>query len=108
MRFLILNIDYTEFLQWLYGQSPELEQQPYEKQMRARNESLFGVADFYSSNLRKLGHEAWDIHANNEFMQKAWSREHGIALEEPRPIQYLKRLFGHRRRSSGKDRKSVV
>ena len=28
-----------------------------EEQMRMRMESLFGVADFYSRNLRKLGHE---------------------------------------------------
>ena len=50
--------------------------------MRARAESLFAVADVYSSNLRKLGDEAWDIHASNEFMQKTWAREHGLP---PRP-----------------------
>lgn len=81
MRVLILNTDYSQFLCWLYAQHPELERQPYEEQMRARNKSLFGVADFYSSNLRKLGHEACDIHANNEFMQKAWAREHGLGVE---------------------------
>lgn len=81
MRFLILNTDYPGFLSWLYAQHPGLGDRPYEEQMRARVESLFGVADFYSSNLRQLGHEAWDIHANNEFMQRAWSAEHGIRLE---------------------------
>jgi hypothetical protein len=35
-----------------------------------RNENLFSTADFYSSNLRKLRHEVWDIHAKNEWMQK--------------------------------------
>ena len=82
MRFFILNTDYPEFLRWLYVQHPGLEKRPYEEQMRVRVESLFGVADFYSSNLRKLGHEAYDIHANNEFMQKAWAKEHGIHIEE--------------------------
>lgn len=82
MRFLILNTDYPEFLRWLYAKHPGLEEKPYEEHMRARVESLFGVADFYSSNLRKLGHEAWDIHANNEFMQKAWALEHGIQFKE--------------------------
>ncbi|MCD6193712.1 MAG: glycosyltransferase family 1 protein [Candidatus Aminicenantes bacterium] len=86
MKFLILNTDYLEFLRWLYTQHPRLENAPYEEQMRVRMESLFGVADFYSSNLRKLGHEAWDIHANNEFMQKAWAREHGMPIEEPTPM----------------------
>jgi len=82
MKFLIINADYGAFLRWLYAQHPVLEQQPYEEQMRVRVESLFGVADFYSSNLRKLGHEAYDIHANNEFMQKAWARESGLEIEE--------------------------
>jgi hypothetical protein len=100
MKFLILNTDYPEFLQWLYAQHPGLEEQSYEEQMRARVESLFGVADFYSSNLRRLGHEAHDVHANNEFMQKAWAREHGIRFEEPtrlhqvwgRALQQARRL----------------
>lgn len=83
MRFLILNTDYPEFLSWLYAQHPELERSPFAEQMQARTESLFGVADFYSSNLCKLGHEAWDIHANNEFMQKAWAREHGNPMDSP-------------------------
>lgn len=82
MKFLIINTDYPGFLRWLYAQHPRLEQQPYEEQMRVRVETLFGVADFYSSNLRKLGHEAYIIHANNEFMQRAWSREHGFEVKE--------------------------
>jgi len=86
MRLLILNTDYPEFLRWLYAQHPGLERQPYKEQMRVRNESLFGVADFYSSNLRKLGHEAYDIHANNEFMQRAWAREQGMQVEQPTPM----------------------
>lgn len=80
MRFLVLNTDYPEFLQWLYVKHPGLETRSYEDQMRARMESLFGVADFYSRNLRLLGHEAWDIHANNAFMQRAWALENGILI----------------------------
>jgi len=83
LRFLILDTDYSEFIGWLYAQHPGLEKQPYDEQMRVRNESLFGVADFYSSNLRKLGHDACDVHANNEFMQKVWAAEHGISVKEP-------------------------
>lgn len=104
MRFLILNTDYPDFLRWLYAQHPGLEREPYEEQMRARVESLFGVADFYSSNLRKLGHEAWDIHANNEFMQKAWAREHGVRGIEQRAwsIEYWRKTLHHARRVAAK------
>ena len=91
MRFLILYTDYLEFLRWLYSEHPGLEQQSYEEQIQARNESLFGVADFYSSNLRKLGHEAWDIYVNNEFIQKAWAREHGIRFVEVTPAEQAAR-----------------
>src|SRR5438552_4106613 len=83
MKVLLLNSDYPEFLHWLYSQHPGLEKQSYEEQLRVRNESLFGVADFYSGNLQKLGYEAYDIHANNEFMQKAWARQRGVRLAEP-------------------------
>jgi len=115
MKFAILNTDYPDFLHWLYAEHVGLENQPYDGQMRVRNESLFGVADFYSSNLRKLGHEAWDIHANNEFMQMAWAKEYGIHLKdftspnrsgreallgamEKKPLEYLKTLFRRKRR----------
>jgi len=91
LKFLILNADYHQFLRSLYAQHPGLEHEPYGKQMRVRNESLFGVADFYSSNLRKLGHEAYDVHCNNEFMQTAWAREHGIRVVETMlPIRKLR------------------
>ena len=98
MRFLILNADYPDFLRWLYAQHAGLENVPYEEQMQVRVESLFGMADFYSSNLRRLGHEAWDIHANNEFMQKAWAREHGIRIEEPAPAEQRVRMILQRAR----------
>lgn len=80
MRILVLNIDYTGFLDSLYQENPGLAGEPYARQMRLRNESLFGVADFYSRNLNALGHEALELHANNEPMQRAWAREHGVAV----------------------------
>ncbi len=75
MKFLIVNSDYPAFLKSLYSENPELAEQPYEEQLRVRMETLFGVADFYSRNLRKLGHQAWDIHANNLFMQRSWAEQ---------------------------------
>ena len=78
MKFLILNTDYPEFLRWHYAQHPGLERESYQEQIRVRMDSLFGVADFYSHNLRNLGHEAWDIHASNRFMQEAWAKEHRV------------------------------
>ncbi|HLZ33036.1 MAG TPA: glycosyltransferase, partial [Nitrospira sp.] len=80
MKFLIINTDYPGFLHWLYAQHPGLEYQSYKEQLHARTESLFGVADFYSTNLCDLGHEAEEIYANNQWMQEAWSREHSMTV----------------------------
>jgi spore maturation protein CgeB len=88
MRFLLLSTDYPGFLRWHYNQHPGLEKQPYEEQARARAASLFSLADFYSENLRQLGHEAWDVDVNNEFMQKAWARQHGLKVDARGPWQF--------------------
>ena len=93
MRFLLLSTDYPAFLGWLYEQHPGLDQAPYEEQARVRVSSQFGLADFYSANLRKLGHEAWDVDVNNRFMQYAWAREHGVAVRDRRWQFRLRRGF---------------
>ena len=80
MRILVLNTDYGAFLKSLYGGHPGLAVASYDEQQRVRADSLFAVADFFSANMQALGHEAIDIHANNESMQLAWAREHSPGL----------------------------
>jgi hypothetical protein len=81
VKFLILDTDYPDFLVWLYTQREGMERQPYAEQLRRRQESLYGVADFYARNLRKLGHEAYDIYPNNPYLQAAWARQHGVEVD---------------------------
>ncbi|MCK1743567.1 glycosyltransferase [Bradyrhizobium sp. 139] len=81
MRVLVLNGDYPRFLRWLYGREADLAAASCAEQMAVRNASLFGVADFYSSNFRAHGHEAAEIHVNNVWLQSAWAREHGMAFD---------------------------
>ncbi|WFU18982.1 glycosyltransferase [Bradyrhizobium sp. CB3481] len=85
MRILVLNADYPRFLSWLYRRHPGLGSAGYVAQMSARNASLFGVADFYSRNFAALGHTAAEIHVNNAWLQTAWAREHGMAVEMAGP-----------------------
>jgi spore maturation protein CgeB len=85
MRILVLNADYPRFLAWLYRRQPGLEHASYAAQMTARNASLFGVADFYSRNFSALGHPAAEIHVNNPWLQAAWARERGMAVETAKP-----------------------
>src|SRR5690242_7384859 len=85
MRILILNADYPRFLTDLYLSEPGLHEAGFSRQMAERNRSLFGVADFYSRNFKAHGHEAAEIHLNNPWLQHAWARENGLALEPPAP-----------------------
>ncbi len=80
MRFLVINTDYTAFLQWLYGTHSGLSRESYERQLAVHAESAFGVAAIYAKYLRRLGHRAVEVHANNPFAQMAWARENGLGL----------------------------
>ena len=82
MRILILNADYPRFLRALY-RVPGLCEATYAVQMQARNDTLFGVADFYSRNFRAAGHEAAEVHVNNRWLQYAWARENGLIIDAP-------------------------
>jgi hypothetical protein len=83
MRILIVNTDYPKFLRALYRSHPGLEDAGYAAQMAVRNDSLFGVADYYSRNFSAQGHVAAEVHVNNRWMQYAWAREHGVAAQKP-------------------------
>jgi hypothetical protein len=83
MRILLLNTDYQRFHAWLYRRHPGLENASYAVQMAARNSSLFGLANFYSKNFAAWGHQAQEVYVNNPWIQAAWAREHGLAVEPP-------------------------
>lgn len=80
MKILVIDTDYPKFLYNLYKEHQGLKEASYDTQMKVRVESLFGIANYYANNLRKIGHEAWPIYANNEYMQKAWAEEHGVHI----------------------------
>src|SRR5690242_18011517 len=82
MRIAILTADYPAFLRELYAKNPALYRASYAQQMAARNDSLFGVADFYSRNFIRHGHQAVEIHLNNNWLQYAWAHEHGLQISE--------------------------
>ena len=78
MRFLLLDFDYPAFIHWLYAENPGLENKSFDEQLQVTTDTCYGQVGFWTSNLRALGHEAYEIHASNEFMQKQWAREHGL------------------------------
>jgi hypothetical protein len=109
MRVLILNTDYGVFLRDLYGAAPGLADAPYAKQLAVRNDSLFGVADFYSLAFNGQGHDAWEVHANNAALQAAWLRANNLNVADfrppsgpaPRTPGLIDRAIGKARRIAG-------
>ncbi len=90
MNFLIADTYYPAFLRDFYAARPELSGQPYASQWRTLMDECFGTADFYSTHLRELGHEAEEVVPNCEPMQRAWVAENGVTLDES--LRYSWRL----------------
>ena len=86
MTFLIIDTYYPGFLRACYAQHPEFQDRPYAEQWRMLMDQCFGTADFYSANLRKLGHDAHEVVANCEPLQRRWAREHAILLWAAYPL----------------------
>jgi len=93
MRVLIINTDYPAFLAEFHRRIGLSDGAGYKGLMKARNDSLFGVADFYSRGFCDLGHVAWEVHANNGPMQISWMNEHGIPLKRHPHPSSLQRLI---------------
>lgn len=85
MKILIIDTYYRAFLESIYKENAAYAWKPYEEQWRSLMNQCFGVADFYSTNLRKLGHEATEVVANCEPLQRQWAKENGIKLIETKP-----------------------
>ena len=81
MRLLIIDTYYPAFLESFYRIQPNLAERNYQEQWHTLMDQSFGTADFYSANLRKLGHEATEIVANCQPLQLTWAREHGLSLK---------------------------
>ena len=81
MKIFIVNTDYYSLSQF-YSKNPNFDDLTYLKQNNIRMNSLIGTADFYSSNLKLLGYDAWDVIANIEPMQKRWIKENKIKFNE--------------------------
>jgi spore maturation protein CgeB len=65
---------------WLRKRYPRSMQQSYSEQLQGRLSRGFLWSDFYSVNLRQLGHEAQEVVPGNSDLQLAWAREHGVVI----------------------------
>jgi spore maturation protein CgeB len=93
VRILIVDTYYPAFVDAHYRARPGLDRRPYAEQVDSLMARRFGTFDAYSHNLRSLGHEAAEVVANCEPLQRAWAREErsgrlGAALSRLAPGRY--------------------
>lgn len=75
MRIAILDTYYPSVLsRWEFRTS-----ETYESELQRLLEFSFGTADFFSRNLRAIGHECIDIIGNARQLQSMWARKHGLS-----------------------------
>lgn len=80
MKFLIIDTYYAGFLADFWRAHPKLLGQSFLKKRQALLDACFGTSDYYSYNLRKLGHQAQDLIINDKVSQRQWAKEHGLKV----------------------------
>jgi spore maturation protein CgeB len=78
VRVLVVDTYYPAFVARHYADRPNLARAPYREQLQALLDRHFGTGDAYSRGFRDAGHEACDVIANVEPLQRAWAREHAM------------------------------
>ncbi|HWP46809.1 MAG TPA: glycosyltransferase [Candidatus Limnocylindrales bacterium] len=82
MRFQKFTTVYPIFIHQFLADNPDYESLSYQELYRRFTYTRYGSADFYAKHLEALGHEAEDLFASFEPLQKAWAREKGIKYGE--------------------------
>lgn len=90
--FLIIDTYYQQFLKHFYGKV-NVKDKTYEEHVNLLFSELFGTANFYSKNLKKLGCEAREIIFNDFELQYKWANEHGVKIIFPTFFPRFDRLY---------------
>lgn len=92
MKILIIDTYYQRFLKGFRKDNPKYIKYSYQEYKDKLIKSCFGTSDFYSYNLRKLGHDVEDIVINDEFLQKKWAEGNGLEISDNYLILKLQML----------------
>lgn len=96
MKILILDTYYYKaVLNKLYRENPSLSSAPYADQIKKIMSLKFGTGDFYSRNLKQLGHQAEDVISNAYEAQHQWAKENGVnrMIDFVYKIPYLRKYL---------------
>lgn len=100
MKFLFIDTYYSSFLNRFRNVNSDLINFSYNRQKEKLLSFCFGTSDFYSYNLKLLGHKADDIIANEEILQRQWGKENRLMISETNLLSkiqltpFFHRFFG--------------
>ena len=92
MKILIVDTYYSGFLISFWGGNQELIKSTNYEQIKGLLESRFGTSDYYSYNLKSLGHKVFDIIANDQISQLSWAREQSVQVKGQKIIDALSQI----------------
>jgi hypothetical protein len=98
LSFLIVDTYYSSFLEAFHAARPELDGADYETTLQGLMAGCFGTSDFYSTNLRSLGHQATDLVVNDRRLQAKWATENGFRVRDLSPVQKVLKRVPYARR----------
>jgi hypothetical protein len=81
-RFQKFTTVYPTFLRQFLDDNPGYEGLSYQELYDRLVATRYAWANYFAKYLRALGHEAQDLFASVEPLQKAWARENGVAYGE--------------------------
>ncbi len=93
MRFLIVDTYYRKFLEEFYQKFPEVFELNYDEHKNLLFSRFFGTSNFYSKNLKKIGHEAEETIFNDPILQLKWAKEHNLKFVQKFLLQDRGNLF---------------
>ena len=76
MNFFIIDQYYPKYLKSFYSVRSGRSSETYFAAGKRLMSGLFGTSDFYSFSLKKLGHKAIEVVANDANLQKLWVKEY--------------------------------
>ncbi len=90
MKIAFIDTYYQEFINDVRKANTFLTDRSYRQQLEFLTSQSFGTANFYSRHFCLLGHEAIDIVANEERMQRKWAQESGLLVRSSSLVDKFK------------------
>ena len=92
MKFVIIDTYYQGFLNNFWNKNKDFRTKKYKQIKKKLLDACFGTSDFYSYNLKKIGHKAVDLIVNDEILQYKWAKENGIKVSQTNLFSKLQSL----------------